>query len=481
MAIGGDKTRMRRAFILGLDGADWYFINKGLTKGILPNFEEIISNGASGTLESLPPLTAPAWASITTGKDIRNHGIAGFSWLDFNYNVRMISARDKKAKDMWEYVDKAIVINVPVTYPVRKINGIIIGGMLSPTLDKRSVYPSTEIKVLKDYGYVIEPEPHPKAIKESLDIRIEVAKHYFKRDWRLFFIVFREFDIMQHYFWDRSFSLYKKIDSFIGWLLDHIDSQTNLFVVSDHGFNRVDRVFVVENWLKEMGFLKLIEDVKTESFLNTTISKFYPMLVSLKIFADRLGVTKLSPIKNIIHHLQSKGGYNIIDFSKTIVVYGYWGELFINSKNRFREGFVDPIELPKIREKLKNELLNYTDERGIKIISYVKTKNNLKVRYNTRKEPDVLFFVNSEQGYSGTPYFRYTNKVIIPAKTLRKEGEHTKNAIFIAYGPNIKKGFKLNKGRKLVDFAPTVLSVMGQNVSKSKFDGNIMHEIILKD
>ena len=472
---------MRRVIIIGLDGADWHFIDKGLSKGILPSFEEIISNGASGILESQPPLTAPAWTTITTGKEIRNHGLAGFSWRDYDYNVRLISARDKKAKDIWEYVDKAIVINVPITYPVKKINGVIIGGMLSPTLNEKSVYPPTEIKVLKDYGYVIEPESSPRAIKESLDIRIEVAKHYFRRDWRLFFIVFRELDHMQHYFWDRSFPLYKKIDSFIGWLLDHMDSKTNLFVISDHGFNKIDRVFVVENWLREMGYLKLIDDdnEKVNSIFDAAISKLYPMLSSLKSLADRLGVSNLPPVKNVMNYFQSKkGGRNIIDFSRTTVVYGYWGELFINSKGRYRRGFVYPKDVPKIRKKVKNDLLSFTDEKGIRVIDYVKTKDDLGARY-VRKVPDVLFFVNSEQGYSGTPYFRYTNKVILSARTLRKEGEHTKNAIFIAYGPNIRKGSRLNKGRRLVDFAPTVLKLLGCGEVISGLGGDVMYEAIL--
>jgi len=467
---------LQKAFILGLDGGDWYFVNRGISKGVLPNFEKIIEEGTSGVLESLPPLTAPAWSTISTGREIMNHGIAGFSWRDPTYKVRMISAKDKKANDIWEYVDKSIVINVPITYPVKEINGIIIGGMMSPTLNAKSIYPHHEISTLENLGYVIEPEPIPKAIKESLDIRIETVKHYFKRDWRLFFVVFREFDIMQHNFWDKSFPLYKKIDSLIGWLLENMDNKTNLFIVSDHGFAKVDKVFIVENWLREYGYLKLTKE-KTD-FLDTIIKKFYSPLAALKRSAEAHGLTRLPVIKEVVTRInkseKQKTNKRPINFEESLIVYGLWGELFINSKDKFKNGFVDPLEIPKIAQKLKEDLLSFKDKNGIQVISYAETKRELKA-WHIKKVPDVVFFVNSEQGYTGTPSARFTNKIIIPAKKIKKEGDHTKNAIFIAYGPNIKKGSSLNRGRKLVDFVPTVLKTL--NI-KAETDGNIMKEVL---
>ncbi len=51
--------------------------------------------------------------------------------------------------------------------------------------------------------------------------------------------------------------LYIKMDKLIGRVLDQIDDDTALFVMSDHGFKQFKRGINLNTWLKENGYLKL--------------------------------------------------------------------------------------------------------------------------------------------------------------------------------------------------------------------------------
>ncbi|MCH8135313.1 MAG: hypothetical protein IIB77_04960, partial [Proteobacteria bacterium] len=63
------------------------------------------------------------------------------------------------SKTIWEILSEAgkkvFGMNIPVSYPPRKVNGIIIGGFLSPNLDKIAC-PASESDYLKSINYVID-------------------------------------------------------------------------------------------------------------------------------------------------------------------------------------------------------------------------------------------------------------------------------------------------------------------------------------
>jgi len=59
---------MSRVFVFGIDGAFPEYIF-GEWKDELPNIKRLMENGAYAVLNStIPPLSGPAWITITTGK-----------------------------------------------------------------------------------------------------------------------------------------------------------------------------------------------------------------------------------------------------------------------------------------------------------------------------------------------------------------------------------------------------------------------------
>ncbi len=247
--MSGILTVVSKVFVLGIDGGMIEFLNRPE----LPTFQKILAGSSHGTLFSRPALTPAAWTSMVTGKNPGKHGI-----FDFRIGEELFFSTDKKSRELWDYA-KSIVINVPMTYPAKAIDGVMVSGMMSPDLDSDLVYPPTEQQYLKDLGYVIEPEIELGSIKDSIVKRIELVAHYLQHDWQLFFVVFREFDVLHHFFWGNELGYYRMLDTFLGdVLVPYLDEEgVKLMIVSDHGFAPVDTAVNIELLLDELGYQDL--------------------------------------------------------------------------------------------------------------------------------------------------------------------------------------------------------------------------------
>ncbi|MCD6448683.1 MAG: alkaline phosphatase family protein, partial [Thermoplasmata archaeon] len=138
-----------RSIIIGIDGAEPTLIQKWIDE--LPNLQKF---RCFGKLEStLPPSSAPAWTSIVTGVEPAKHGIFDFFYFD-GKSIKVISRHSRRMPAIWNLLSdigkKSIVINVPVTYPPERINGIIVSGLLTPPGEK-FFYPPDVAPFLNDY------------------------------------------------------------------------------------------------------------------------------------------------------------------------------------------------------------------------------------------------------------------------------------------------------------------------------------------
>ncbi len=66
--------------------------------------KKLIEKGVFGPLEStIPPITPPAWTSMTTGKNPGKHGIPGFIKVKYTSNgwsKSMYTSKDKTSKEL---------------------------------------------------------------------------------------------------------------------------------------------------------------------------------------------------------------------------------------------------------------------------------------------------------------------------------------------------------------------------------------------
>ena len=212
-----------RVFIVGLDGGTWKVFDKMFECGVMPNFKSIVKNGFKGILKStIPPITPVAWTSFQTGCTPEVHGIRDF--INFNRKEKkfyFVNSTTIKVPTIWEIVSqnsgKIISIDVPMTYPIPKINGIMITGLMTPREGKDIGYPSQilyelENKLGDKYQLISAKEFHnkkknPKMIADKMIKYIEHRKKVClyllerEKDWDVFMVHFQPVDIIQHTLW----------------------------------------------------------------------------------------------------------------------------------------------------------------------------------------------------------------------------------------------------------------------------------------
>ena len=148
-----------RNIILGIDGIPFELMDDLSKKDVMPNFNDLKKKFHFSRLKSsIPHISSVSWSSIITGKNPGEHGIYGFTDIIKNtYSLSFPNFNALKCKPFWQIDERSkhIIINVPATYPAKKLNGIHIAGFVALNLEE-AVYPKTTISKLKEMNYIID-------------------------------------------------------------------------------------------------------------------------------------------------------------------------------------------------------------------------------------------------------------------------------------------------------------------------------------
>jgi predicted AlkP superfamily phosphohydrolase/phosphomutase len=485
------RGKMGRILIIGLDGATFDLISPWVHEDKLPNIKQLLNNGTSAILESTPfPNSGPAWVSSVTGVNPGKHGIFAFGIRDKNnnYRLQLPNSTSIRAKTLplllTEYGKRSGLINVPMTYPPYKINGFIISGMLTPKGTENYTYPpeleqelsgavpeyNTEVSPVDfDFSNAKEKDTFAKALLNSIKVRTEAAKLLIRQeDWDLLFIVFSELDRVQHIFWsemDESHPLhhekdktlsstirktYQELDRSIGILLDNLPGDTKVLIISDHGFGPYEKIFYMNKFLNERGFLTLKR--KKLPQISKAIKNVVKKIPGAKGVYKSL--TRQSRRKSDPRHERQKIKRwireELIDWGRTRAFADQYG-VRINMKGREPKGIVSPgREAESLKEVISNQLLSLKfPHNGRPVFTDI---NQVKDVYHgpfVDKAPDLITFM--EVGEPHPAYDVATTFGDSPTTT----GGHKKDGIFIACGQGIKQGQHLKKAN-IIDITPTV-------------------------
>ena len=273
----------RRTIIIGLDGVPFGLLNDLAGKGVMKNTREIISRGVFKKMQSsLPEVSSVAWSSIITGANPAEHGIFGFTDLFPNtYNLRFPDFNNLRIPPFWtEIPGKSIIINVPSTYPVREMNGAHISGFVSIDFEK-SVYPPSLIVKLQELDYRLDVDSEKahesmesflSDLDRTLKARIQAYRYLWDtQNWQLFMLVFTGTDRLMHFLWDAYedenhkyhrdlLTHFQKIDDAIGEISVNLREDDLLFMLSDHGFEKLDKDVYISYLLRKEGFLRFRDD-----------------------------------------------------------------------------------------------------------------------------------------------------------------------------------------------------------------------------
>lgn len=470
----------RKVLVIGLDGATFAILMPWIEQGKLPTLAKIKNNGVYGNLKStIPPISSPAWPSFFTGNNPGKHGIFGFQ----NCNKKTMEAKinlgsEVKGKKLWEILSeegkKVIVMNVTMTYPPEKVNGVLISGALSYEI---SVYPEKLKPWLEEQGYLVEgkgwmntkKKEFLKDLYATTDKRVEVAIKLMDKepDWNFFMLLISGTDRIQHYLWkdmaeknsrygDALLNYYQHVDQLLGKLIKKAGRDTTIIILSDHGFGRLKKRVHIDNWLEKEGYIKVELTPKN-------------ILVRIQLYLSGiLKITKISELTRQIILFSGRKSSQLkpekleINFKRTkAFTCGYYdGQIYLNPN-------LSEEEYKKTRNELIKKLSQLKDSsNGKKVFKKIYRKEEVYQGPYLDEAPDIVFLPADEYWVVGG--FNYP---FLFENTQRETGRHKLNGIFLASGKKIKKGIKIKKAN-LMDVAPTILKIF--NISAKEMDGKIL-------
>lgn len=300
--------------VLSIDGVPFGLLQTMLSKGLMPNLAVLAEKEGMRRMRSAQPaVSCVAWSSFMTGRNPGKHGIYGFvDRAENTYAPLFPNARMMAVENIWELLSRAgkrvFGMNVPVTYPPRAVNGILIGGFLTPTLD-RAAYPASVNDYLKSIRYRIDADASfgrqdrcamLADLGEVLDRRMEAMFYFLERErWDFFHAHIMESDRINHFFLKEllredgeygpaCFAFYRRIDEAIGRLLEWIGPEAPLLILSDHGFCPVRREVQLSRYLAQTGWSKPAARVRHALSIDPGSSRAY-CLIPGRIFINLQG------------------------------------------------------------------------------------------------------------------------------------------------------------------------------------------------
>jgi len=382
---------MKRLALIGLDCADPILLRELLPE--LPTLRGLAERGSFARLRSVdPPITIPAWMCMMTGKDPGQLGVYGFrNRKDYSYKgLRIVnSTAFAGAEPLWETLGRhgirSIVLGVPGTFPPRPISGVLVSGFLAPSTRSTYTYPaSIADRIEKWVGeYVFDVRnfrTDDKAwlfaqAREMTEKRFAVARQLIEQEeWRFFVMVEIGPDRIHHGMWahhdpmhlkhDASSPFrhtlaeyYRVLDHQLGLLIEALPPSTGILIVSDHGAQRMDGGFGINEWFIRSGDLVLKEYPQAPTRMQELIER------------------------------------NLIDWSQTTAwgEGGYYGRVFLNIAGREPEGIVPPNEVEAVLGRISSELAAAPDEAGEPIGTRVLRPSKI-YRAVSEIPPDLLVY-----------------------------------------------------------------------------------------
>ena len=500
-----------KVLVVGVDGATFDVIKPWARSGRLPHFARLMEEGSWSTLLStIHPLTPPAWSSFMTGKNPGNHGIFDFQRVDQDGSFSLVNGAYLRARTLWSILseagDEIGVINVPMTYPPQSVNGFLISGMDTPWGSSEFTYPPELTSVIRQrFGeYRIETPNRSRVslpvsefthqyvenLSRMVEVRGDVACYLLEKHQPDFFMVtFVATDRVHHalgkYLDDAALidsppagsgvhqilSVYETVDRQIGRLLERVDEDWVVVVVSDHGAAPYEKVFGLNYWLVSRGFLHLAP--------RSPSPLWQP-------YANRLRRKTSTLARKLLRHRRPRRRRSAflgsVIWAKTRAYsFGAFGSIYVNLRGREPHGIIEPgAEYEDLCERLTQKLLDERDpETGKRIVAAVHRSRDIYRGKYLHEAPDLL--LETEQPYfirNSLDVFEHeTFQLLHPAgryghRDLEDTGKHDPRGVLIARGPVVQRGAK-KRTPHIIDLAPTVLYLRGVPIPRD-MDGQVL-------
>jgi len=511
---------MRKVLIIGLDGATWDLIKPWVDEGKLPTFRKLIENGVWGNLEStIPYITLPAWISLVTGKNPGKIGYVHFFMRDKNsYNFTLVKPRVDRLNPIWKLLKlgkdiKSFILKIPTIPRDEYIDVYLKGEFVFEDVPMTEVERELFERIKKekmpparhDSKYILW---HAEQAKKELDLIKYIIENDTRYKWDLLFYVLYDLDHLCHLFWkfiDKRHpryipnkNIYESILNYLQVLDSKLDEITKIcekkdiivLVVSDHGHGPLRKRINLNKWLIDNGYMKLSKPILNKNYgrcilllQNILVNILVKQLRSLKIFYKVYQKLPNKVKEYLLKRVQPKlvVKTDMIDWKNTKAYFSGYNGININLKGREPEGIVDDKEEYKrlISEIIKKLKTLKDPETGRPVIKNVWMKYELYTGPFVENLPDIIIEYSGESEYESVLGFNEQYLINKPLFYIPDvSSAHKRNGIFIAYGPGIKKGYRVDV--KIYDIAPTILHIFGLPIPND-MDGKVLMEIFEPD
>jgi predicted AlkP superfamily phosphohydrolase/phosphomutase len=524
--VDSDLTQ-RKVVVLGWDGAVFELALRWAREGKLPALAGMLERGAYGRMRStIPPVSAPAWASFVTGNNPGRHGIYYFKeHIPGTYESRLVCGADRRGKPLWRMLNEqgrtAGIVNLVMTYPPEPLDGFMISGMDTPGEDSTYTYPP-ELKeeLLRRLGeYIIEPTLEEEArtyrydalwdkIERHLENQIATARYLLEhKEWDVFAINFRATDSVQHHFWkfmepthpqydpagagkygDHILRVYQRLDEFAAEVRRLLSPEDVLIVMSDHGFGPTsDKVIYLNNWLAEQGWLRFRRQPAASpgaagvgALLWRTAWERLRQMVPQRV---KTTLERLAP--RWYGRIRYPAAFFFIDWEHTLAYADEYQEsIWINLAGREPQGTVQPgAEYEDLRRQILERLHDWKDPlTGEAVIEYAGLREEIYHGTELERAPDIILIPRQDPYYRVRPSHTSPGPVSVHTMSrqeLQREylpnGTHRLYGMLFVEGPGIAAGRAIERA-EIVDMAPTILHLAGCAVPHG-LDGRVLKEL----
>ncbi|MHB8567554.1 MAG: alkaline phosphatase family protein [Nitrososphaerales archaeon] len=510
-----------KVLVIGLDGATLDLIDPLIAEGRLPNLSSMLSSGIHSKLRStILPLSPTAWSTFSTGRNAGKHGIYDFQKrVRDSYKFAPTTSSDLKTNTIWDMIGEAggqsIVINVPLTYPPTKVNGVMISGFPTPPGTDDFIYPKEALEDIKEkFGSIQKPlvlyrkgreEEIAKSVIDISRTQTAITKYFMKHiDWNLAVSVYDATDVIGHYFWayldinhpkydpeiastvrELVNDVHVELDSAIGELVEEAGPNALKLVVSDHGFGSIYYGVYVNNWLLEQKYMafKRTVPVRARYWAFRHGLHTYNLLQLAKKLHFVKSVEAAYSTRSILLKLLRMTSLSMddIDWERTSVYSaGNFGQLYLNLQGREPKGIVSQKDADKLVNELVGKISELEDpSTHRKMFDHVYPKLDAFNGPASASAPDIVFF-DEEMMYAAHRMFELgSNKLVSPHPVY--SGHHKMDGILFMSGKSAKfiQGFPRSEPR-LTDLAPTILHYLNLPVPED-MDGRVLSEFFVDD
>ncbi|MFF4529117.1 alkaline phosphatase family protein [Streptomyces sp. NPDC001407] len=445
-----------RALVIGIDGGTFDTVDPLIECGLLPHMAKLLRESASAATDcTWPAHTAPGWSTFVSASDPGGHGIYQFyDTQDPAYGARVTRSGDLGRSCAWDWLAAQEyslgLINIPMSHPPADLPGYQVTWPLERTL--KHCRPDSLLRELAaakahfqsdlatmfrgDMAYLEEAERNVAA-------RVRSVRHLMTtRPTDVVMVVLTEADRVGHHYWHYGDPghpghrpapegsgwdvamprIYQAIDHAVGELLELVDEDTSVVLVSDHGLGTGRHGLSVHTLLEEAGLL-------------ATAPGEEPQDAAASWFA---------------------GNGRHVDFRRTSVympVPGSYG-LNINVRGRQQRGTVAPRDRERVMDEVTGLLSGLAGPEGQQVFRAVRPREEAYPGPHTGRAPDLLLVPRDE---TVLPVPDLGGDVWRPSA---QTGLHRYRGLWAHRSPRVRPG-RLPGTVALTDTLPTLLTDLG--------------------